>query len=75
MNVLVAIGGIMGVYSIAAALFGMEYVYPRWKRWLLGTAGAALVLTFVMVYVPPPHRVNDGEPDCDQSVPSRYRDC
>lgn len=66
----------MGMFALAAALFGMEHVYPRWKRWLLGLVGAALVLTFWIVKPQFPSRVDDDAgPDCDPSIPHRYGGC
>lgn len=67
MNLVLALVGIVGVYSIAYAAFWSTsnwapHPWPAWKRWLLAVVGAGLVLTCLALYVPSPS-VDDGD-DC-----------
>lgn len=39
-------GGFFGTLLIAYVLFGARFLYPSWKRWILGAAGLVLVGTF-----------------------------
>ncbi len=46
MEYAVGAGGIIGTYLLGYALFGAEFMFPRWKRWAIGLTGAAMMAAF-----------------------------
>jgi len=42
------LAGIGGVGLIAYAVFGMEFVFPSWKRWAVAAVGATLALAAIL---------------------------
>jgi hypothetical protein len=49
MDFVIAAASIFGVLAIAYAAFGMDDIYPIWKRWLTAILGAALITVYLIV--------------------------
>lgn len=46
----IAFGGLLGTVLLAYAIFGAEFMFPRWKRWALGFIGFGLASAMWVVH-------------------------